>query len=359
MLRPYIILLGLSVILMSNAWSFERLFYLRRSSSTMELQQQLENIKRHARQIDIIGPQNYRLDEDGTLSGMVEPQLLALAGQEKIKVMPLVVNINVDQDKFHRFLHNPEAQKKARLAMLDACQKNHFYGWQFDFENILVSDRKQFTQFFVDTAHLLKQHGFKISIASVPTLTDKGDSNLPYDRWKFTHWSGAYDNAALAKAADFISIMAYDQHTTLTTPGPIASIAWVDPLLRNLLHEVPRNKLSLGIPSYSGYWTVGTAGPKTIPEQFQYRSRETQIGYKAVLKLLRKFEPEVIWSSEWQSYYTVFTHHEKNEYLFIEDAHSFRSKLTLARHYHLRGISVWRLGLEDPRSWRYLVKKRI
>ena len=42
------------------------------------------------------------------------------------------------------------------------------------------------------------------------------------------------------------------------------------------------------------------------------------------------------------------------EYIFIEDARAFRAKLALARKHKVRGISVWRLGHEDPAVWKEL-----
>lgn len=343
----------------TQAWAFEHLFYLSlpSDSSSNTLESQLKNIQMHANAIDILGPQNYRLDEDGTLTGSVDQKLLDLAKAKKIKVMPLIVNINLNQEKFHRFLHNQKAQEKARIALLAECKKNNFYGLQFDFENISVDDKNEFTQFFQDTAALLHQNGFKISIAVVPALTDQGDSQIPYDRWKFKYWSGVYDNPILEKSADFISLMAYDLHTTLTTPGPIASIAWVEELIKNLLKKkIPANKISLGIPSYSEYWTTSTLGPDTIPEQYRYRARGIQIGYAKVLELVHQLKLSLTWSRQWKTPYAVFNNPEKNkylnEYLFVEDARAFKAKLALAKRYHLRGISVWRIGTEDPKIWR-------
>jgi len=41
-------------------------------------------------------------------------------------------------------------------------------------------------------------------------------------------------------------------------------------------------------------------------------------------------------------------------YAWIEDAAALAPKLELQKRYGLRGISVWRLGQEDPRVWTQL-----
>jgi spore germination protein YaaH len=39
------------------------------------------------------------------------------------------------------------------------------------------------------------------------------------------------------------------------------------------------------------------------------------------------------------------------EYAWIENATALTPKLALQKRYGLRGISVWRIGQEDPRVW--------
>lgn len=310
---------------------------------------QIEKIAQQKKRIAIIAPQIYSVNSQGKIAGSIDLPLLKMAKENQIKVMPLIINANFDQDKFHDFLNNPAAIEKAITGMLELCKKHEFYGLQFDFENIHVNDKNRFTDFFRKTAERLQNNGFILSIAVVPRATDV--LNDDYDHWNFNNWSGAYDYAALGQAADFVSIMSYDQHTSLTTPGPIAPLDWVEKTLKYILKEVPAAKVSLGIPTYSGYWITKKMGPSTIPEMYRFRSKEMQISYTKVLKILEKSNQSLQWHNAWQSSYVMFSNQDKNEYLFIEDAKSFQAKADLAKRYHLRGISVWRFGLEDPKIW--------
>jgi spore germination protein len=148
--------------------------------------------------------------------------------------------------------------------------------------------------------------------------------------------------------------MSYDQHTSLTTPGPIASAAWVEKIILHLLEAIPPTKISLGIPTYSGYWTTNVLGASLVPERYSFRSKEAQIGYPKLTSLLAQFDQKLIWNKQWQSSYAIYDNHGHNEYIFAENAQSFKAKLALAKKYHLRGISVWKLGLEDPAIWNVL-----
>jgi spore germination protein len=333
----------------SSALSIERLFYITPNRPHHSFSNELlTNMKKHAKSIDIIAPQIYQLDENGIIVGTIDPKLIAFAKENSIKIMPLIINLSFDQDKFHHFLCHPDAQKRAISSLLSLCKQYHFYGIQFDFENINVNDKAEFTHFFKLAADRLHQHNFKISIAVVPHIPEP---DTDYNRWCFENWSGAYDYQALSQSSDFVSMMSYDRHTSLTTPGPLAPVDWVEKTIQNLLKVVPTKKLSLGIPAYSGYWSTGKFNISNIPEQYKYRSKESKISYSKVLGLLNQFHPSLVWQDQWRSYYAIYSHDNMIEYLFVEDAKSFKEKLKLAKHYRLHGISVWKFGLEDPNIW--------
>ncbi len=52
--------------------------------------------------------------------------------------------------------------------------------------------------------------------------------------------------------------------------------------------------------------------------------------------------------------YSFFSNAGTFEWLFLEDARSFRAKIDLVREYGLRGFSAWVLGREDPEIWPIL-----
>ena len=67
------------------------------------------------------------------------------------------------------------------------------------------------------------------------------------------NWYQSYDYPSLAEAADYIALMAYDQHTISSeAAGPGAALPWVEDRLQRALWEIPSDQLILGIPIY-GY----------------------------------------------------------------------------------------------------------
>lgn len=313
---------------------------------TIDNEQCFESFRTHVAWIDIVGPQCYKMDEHGNLWGSVDGRIITLAAKHKIKVMPLVVNAGFDQPAFHKLLHNALARTKAIDNLLRVCRENMFYGIQFDFENIHVSDKDLFTDFYRQTAAVLHSNGYAISIAVVPrTSEDAGPTE--YHKWIFEYWRGAFDYKALGEIGDFISLMTYDQHTHRTTPGPVAGIPWMEAVIQFVLKGVSPSKISIGIPFYSYRW------------QPAYQNNEAHVwgrslDYAEAVGLAERFGAKWQWDEQEQVSHTAYSNSFLNEYIYLEDARSLKAKLALLNKYKFRGFSVWRLGHEDPEVWKVL-----
>jgi spore germination protein len=145
--------------------------------------------------------------------------------------------------------------------------------------------------------------------------------------------------------------MSYDQHTQGTTPGPTADIRWVEATIKHTLKFIPANKVSLGIPLYSGHWFTGKISAKSAGIKVHLE----ELAYPDTLALIKRNHINTKWDDASQTHYAVYERHWLYQYLFIEDAKSFAAKVTLAKKYHLRGISVFDLGIEDPDIWKNVV----
>src|SRR5207247_896471 len=130
------------------------------------------------------------------------------------------------------------AQQKALDALLLECKKNNFAGVQFDLEMIPIKNKAALTQFYQNAADLLHKNGLIVSFALAPTLTDDHFPTL-YQKKLYDVWQGVYDFKKLGEFSDFVTIMAYDQHASGTTPGPIASLPWDKQVIQHALQFIP------------------------------------------------------------------------------------------------------------------------
>jgi spore germination protein YaaH len=305
------------------------------------------SLSAHHSAIHILISQAYRIRKDGTVAGFINPEILAFTKTHQLKLMALVTNASFDQALAHQFLKNSHAQKKALKAILDLCEKHHLYGVQFDFEGISIKDKTTLTQFYRHAYDLLHQHGLVVSFAIVPATTDQKQPS-DFLKRQYDNWSGAYDLRALSQHSDFITIMAYDQHTAGTTPGPGANLDWIEATIKYTLRFVPAHKISLGIPTYSHYWYMRNRSHGKITVNLD------TISHQQAVALVKKFHANLQWDSHNKVNYAIYERDWLNEYLFVENARSFLAKQALAKQYGLRGISVFNLGNEDANIWNSL-----
>ncbi|HEX3867965.1 MAG TPA: glycosyl hydrolase family 18 protein, partial [Gemmatimonadaceae bacterium] len=308
-------------------------------------EQSTQSFLAHADRISTVAPQVFAMDAAGTIRGHVDPRLLATARAKHVKVVPLVMNPGFDQGIIHRVLTDAGARRRALADLRALCAENHFDGIQFDIENVNVGDRDALTSFMGAAVPLLHGAGCSVSAAVVPRTSDDPGPTA-FHRWIFTNWRGAYDYKKLADTLDFISYMTYAEHTGGTTPGPVAGYAWMEQALQFALSlGVAPDKLSLGIPSYSDWWYT------TYDTKHGEHARGSDIGYARAADLLRQHNARTTWDDTAKSPWAMWSNEGAYEYLWMEDARAFAAKLALVKQYHLRGYSVWVLGLEDPEVW--------
>lgn len=317
----------------------EAVFYLTDAADA------LESFARNAAHVSVVGPQSYRVDARGELTGNVPAEVLEVARRHGVRVMPLIVNPGWDLELFHALVNDRDARARMIAQMVRLGKLHGYWGWQFDFEQIHLDDRDALTRFFREAARALHANGMTLSIAVYP---DPGDleGGTPFHAWLWEYLVGAYDLQALAEAGDFISLMTYLQHTPRTPPGPVGGLPYMERVVRRALElGVPPEKLSLGIPFFSMHWYT-----EWSQERRGY-SWARGLGWPAARLLLDRHGVAPEWEDGLGSSRARWEQHGTLEHAWIEDARSLVPKLELQRKYGLRGISVWRIGQEDPAVW--------
>ncbi|MBI4391285.1 MAG: hypothetical protein HY575_05320 [candidate division NC10 bacterium] len=291
----------------------------------------------HGAAVDVLAPQVLTLEEDGGVTGAVPPALAAAARQRCLPLVPLVVNGGFRSDPILAVLGSPERQARAIADLTARATAEGWAGVQFDFERIPAAARHRYTGFVRAAAAAFRSAGLSLSVAVV---AQRGEEPEAYPPGFWEEWAGVYDYAALGQAADFLSLMTYDQHTRLTGPGPVAGLPWVEEVLAFALARVPPERLSLGIPLYYRAWrSKGGPGYGGFREAQALRDL---LGVSARWDPVQR-SPLFVGAAD----ATVTT-------VWYEDARSVGERLALVRRHALRGFSAWVLGQEDPALWTLL-----
>jgi len=343
-----------------SALSLTNLFYSMRDNDVPHLRDHyrvLNDIKKHHQKIDILIPQAYVINPEGVLYKFVEPETAQATKKYNIKLMPLVTNEDFNANKVNRFLQNKTAEQRAIDSLVTVCKQKKYYGFQIDFEHLPERDRTLFTEFYQGTANALHHAGCKVSIAIVPARQSIPVSDVLLKR--DIYWAGAYDQKQIGKVSDFVVLMTYNQHGAMTPPGPNAGYALDKKAVEHALKNIPKQKVFLGIPTTSNYWTMApidntfknikmTLNDKPISPDV---AQAVAISYEQVKLLQKKHHLKWLWDKQSKVHYAMFDYQDFYRYVFIEDAASFAAKRQLAKQYHLGGIAVFRLGTEDHNIW--------
>ncbi len=290
----------------------------------------------HADQISIIAPQTFSMDAQGFVMGEVPPEVLRVAKEKRVAVMPLVVNRGFNQPLMHTVLDSPESRARAIRYLLYYALRDGYIGFQFDYENIHYTYRDKFTLFFKESAREFHRHRLQLSAAVVGRPNAVRNDRSP-GGWD--NWSGVYDYEELGKYADFISIMAYDQHGASTQPGPVAGLPWVRTIAEYSARTIGARRVSLGVPFYGRQWEAAEPG--------KWRSRSTRFRDASAAMA----SAEAVWDEKENCRHISFDNAGKHTEMWYEDARSLSLKMQMSQEMGFLGVSAWQLGQEDPAYW--------
>jgi spore germination protein YaaH len=293
----------------------------------------LDSILAHASDMTILAPQSYWLDMKGNIQGGIPAPTLEAARQSGLPVMALLANDDFSRRVASRLLHDRRLQKRVIRDLAGIARQENLLGFQLDLENIDPDEINLYTRFVHEAAKEFHKDGRLLSVAVVPRFLD----SVP------GQWAAAYDYPGLAHAADFLTLMAYDNSGRLGPPGPIAGYDWVKNALEYARTRVPTDKILLGIALYGREWTDDG-------RSLQARS----MPYPETKALLSRLSLTPRWNEKHRSPWFKYEESGTVRSVWYENARSIQEKVKLVDRYHLRGFAAWRLGMEDPRIWPML-----
>ncbi|HBG43116.1 MAG TPA: glycoside hydrolase family 18 [Firmicutes bacterium] len=289
----------------------------------------MNSLTAHSNTLTTVMPFFYAVDAKGNISGRHNNEPLEYARSKGLKVIASVHNIsnsNFSGSVTHTLLSSGTNRRNAITNIEKLLKKHGYQGINIDFESVWPSDRPYLTQFFRELAWALRPKGYLVT-AAFPAKT--ADSRTD-------KWSGAYDYAAITPYLDYVILMTYDEHYKSGPAGPVASQGWVRKVLQYATGVMPKNKIVMGLAGYGYEWSGKTGRALTFA---QVESRVKNYGVT----------PR--WSDSYQVPYFSYKKKGVPYTVWYENSHSVAAKMRLTQEFDLRGVALWRLGLEDPLVW--------
>ncbi|HOB43482.1 MAG TPA: glycosyl hydrolase family 18 protein [Bacillota bacterium] len=291
----------------------------------------------HSRSLTAIAPFSYAVDRAGNVTGEHFHDAMEIASSRGLSNLALVHNLNgksFNQSDIHSMLNSKAARERAIRDIYDLVKKNGYDGVNIDFENVPPGDRRVLTQFMQELRSKLGPAGYKVTM-SVPAKYKDSPSSA---------WIGAFDYYALGKVCDQIMLMTYDQHTSGTGPGPVASVQWVEKVIKYAMTQMPKKKILVGIAAYGYDWNTST-------------NRAKAISYSQAIRTAERHGTKISWDNASQSPYFRYKSGNVTREVWFESADSMSAKLKLVKKHDLGGIAIWRLGQEDAGYWKVIERE--
>ncbi|MDU3087081.1 MAG: glycosyl hydrolase family 18 protein [Peptoniphilus harei] len=238
-----------------------------------------------------------------------------------------------DPEITHQALSNEKTRKKIINKTLELCKKYGMKGINIDFEHTKIDDRDYITD-FVREFRQAAGEDFIITVDVTPQIS-ADVTKEPYDR------------KALAEIADYMVVMAYDQHWgSSDKAGSVAQYKWVEGSINVLFRNIPNKKMILGVPLYTRIWKEdgGKVTSKTI-------------SMDEVARIIASKGLKPVWDKESQQNYIEYQENGADYKIWIEDANSLEKKVSLVNKYNLAGVGSWRLGFETSNIWDVISKE--
>lgn len=238
-----------------------------------------------------------------------------------------------DPEITHEALSNEKTRKKIINKTLELCKKYGMKGINIDFEHTKIDDRDYITD-FVREFRQAAGDDFIITVDVTPQIS-ADVTKEPYDR------------KALAEIADYMVVMAYDQHWgSSDKAGSVAQYKWVEGSINVLFRNIPNKKMILGVPLYTRIWKEdgGKVTSKTI-------------SMDEVARIIASKGLKPVWDKESQQNYIEYQENGADYKIWIEDANSLEKKVSLVNKYNLAGVGSWRLGFETSNIWDVISKE--
>ncbi|MDF2787161.1 MAG: polysaccharide deacetylase/glycosyl transferase, group 2 family protein [Neobacillus sp.] len=284
--------------------------------------------KKNSDSITTLIPEWLQLTPDLTLKNSTDYSIVEEAKSHNIEILPLVnnfINDKWDGEILHKLFTTEGAEDLFIKEMLEYVKTNDFDGINIDFEEIHPEDKANFTDFMEKVYEAFHQQDLMVSMDVPPN-------------------NNSYDYASLVANVDRMIVMLYDQHHSISQPGPVAATDWVIENLNQL--QIPSEKLIVGLGSYGYDWEENSNKPAN------------PITFGDVMDLGIGTNLQIHWNRQAGNPYVRYKKNGKNHTVWFLDAATFYNQMKLAFNIGSSGIAVWRLGSEDPSIWNFINKPK-
>lgn len=287
--------------------------------------------------LDVLCPTWFTLDEAGTVQNEASIRYVRDAHRLGYRVWGVLRN-GFEPERTHLMLSSEALRAQAVAAVAFYCAFYELDGINVDFENVYKKDQARLTVFLEALDAVLTRQGVTLSVDAAPP-------------WGSDEWSLFLDRAQAGRVADYVVLMAYDEHyANSPVSGSVASLGWTEKAIAETLKTVPPDKLVLGIPLYTRVWSEspdGAGGTAVTSKAIGMADQES---------LLRGKDPAYAFDDAAGQMTATYLEEGVQKRIWLENEASVKARLRLIEKYKLAGVASWRRGFEAADYWHWVLE---
>ena len=282
--------------------------------------------------VNVIAPTWFYLESpEGDMSSVASDTYVATAHSRGLSVWTVANDfdgaVNSSKDTFSA-LSTYAGRSKIIDTIVSETVRVGADGINIDFEKVDADCAPYFQEFIRELSVSCRTQGLVLSIdAYVPT---------------YTKYLG---RAELARTADYIVCMCYDEHTSGSeTAGSVSSLPFVQKGIRDTVKEVPPEQTVIALPFFTRLWKVNENAAPT----------SSAMGMGEAAAWLSENAANVVWDEETGQNYAEAKGVDGTSKIWIEDAQSISEKMKEVMAAGCAGVAEWKLGLETQDIWQVI-----
>lgn len=287
--------------------------------------------------VNVISPTWFYLnDNDGGIASLASADYVSYCHNQGVEVWALVSNLENAEVDSTSVLNVTSSRDTLVNNLISEAVKYDLDGINVDFESLEGEAGVGFLQFIRELSLKCRANEIILSV----------------DNYSPAAYNEFYSMDEQAVFADYIVLMAYDEHYNGSEEGSVASLSFVSEGVANTLEKVPASQLILGMPFYTRLWKVtpdesSESGTVVTSEALGMSEAESRVAANGATYQ---------WLEECGQYYAEFEYEGSTYKIWLEDQNSLEKKLEVMQSNDLAGASFWKLGYEKNTVWDTIIK---
>ncbi len=317
--------------------------------SVKQANDKISSVLADAKCANVISPTWFSIsDNEGNLSDIADKSYVTFCHGQGVQVWGLFSNlVNPDINTSHILTHTSSRQNLVNNILAKAIQYD-LDGINLDIESVPKEAGEAFVELVRELGLKCRANGIILSV----------DNPVP------SGFSEYYKRAEQACFADYIVLMAYDEHWSGSDEGSVASLTFTENAVKDTIAEgVDASQIVQGNPFYIRIWKET---PKDSDESdtaevasddyVNYDLSSEAVGMAEAENRIAANGVEKEYMPEDGQNYASYKYNGCAYKIWFEDETSVTARMEVMKKYAVAGAAFWRAGLEKDGIWDIILK---